>query len=175
MRQLIGKLFKTKPTSLFLSAIVVVPRGEWETIDEQNWLGNRKVDFAQHARERLNELFDIPPVPQVDFLNKTDLALEIAVLKIQGGILTDTGTNPYSLPIFWRPTIKLKARLFYPLGGKTHSSYNVQAKTPWIIYFSKLMHIKAFFGISPAFNEADIDSLLAHVGLELIEKIEKSI
>jgi len=64
--------------------VIVIPRSEWKTFDEWNWI-KRKEDFEQNAKQNLEMLFNFPHVSTAENLGKKDVALEVALLKIQGG------------------------------------------------------------------------------------------
>tara|TARA_R110002050_G_scaffold71671_3_gene154068 strand:+ start:807 stop:1331 length:525 start_codon:yes stop_codon:yes gene_type:complete len=165
---------RSKSKSLYLAGIFVVPRTDWETMDESGWNDASAIDIEEHTRKRLNSVFELPSIPCDTELEDNDLALEIALLNVQGGVFTIFDIGP-EIPVFWRPKVKIKARLFYPLTGKTKKTFQVSSKVGWLQFIYRILQPKPFFGIAPAFNERDIDLLLSQSCNELLLKIRKSI
>ena len=165
---------RSKSGKLYLAGIRVVPRSDWEKIDEIGWTEYSVIDIEEHTRQRLNSIFELPSIPSETELEDSDLALEIALLNVQGGVFTIFDLGP-EIPVFWRPKVKIKARLFYPRSGQTKKTFQASSKVGWLHFIYRILQPKPFFGIAPAFNERDIDLLLSKSCNELLQKIRNAV
>ncbi len=174
MKQFTDFFQRAKSGRLYLAAINVVPRTDWEKMDESGWNDSSTIDIEEHTRQRLNSVFELPAIPSDTELEGNDLAIEIALLNVQGGVLTIFDIGP-EISVWWRPKVKIKARLFHPASGKTKKTFKVSSKVGWLYFIYRILQPKPFFGLAPAFNERDIDLLLSEACNELLQKIRKSV
>lgn len=172
VEEMFGFFRKTQPGKLYLGNILLIPREDWEKVDEISWFGLKRVDLESHVKNRITDVFSLPETPDPELLSPNDLALEIAILKIQGGYLSGSGT---SFPVFWRPKIKLNARLYHPLSLKTKKVITIESKASWKEFAYKTIDIKTLIDYSPAFDEKDMDYLIARACKALLEKISKAV
>lgn len=171
---MIQSFFKKEKPKLYLDSVLVIPRNEWKTVDEWNWI-RRKEDFEQEARQKLESLFNFPHVSTANNVGSKDLAIEVALLKIQGGEFDALDFGVGAIPILWRPKVSLKARLYRISGGKTFSTFSVTKKISWKFYLLRTFSLRGFFRYKPLFDQEDINHLLYEACSELIHKMSKKL
>jgi len=171
---MIKSFFNKEKPRLYLDSVMVIPRNEWKTFDEWNWI-KRKEDFEQNARQKLEMLFDFPHVSTAENTGKKDIALEVALLKIQGGEFNALDFGIGAIPIFWRPKVSLKARLYRIESGKTVSTFSVTEKTSWKYYLLRVISLRGIFRYKPLFDQQDIDTLLHKACTRLIKQMSKKL
>ncbi len=161
---------KEKP-KLFLGAIAVVPRNEFMKVDEWGILKGESLEDS--IKVKLENLFSLPHISEKENVNDQDLALEIIVSKLQGGEFTSFQTPPIDIPIFWRPKVQIKARLFYINSKKTKSTFNVLKKMSWGQYLHRVFSLRGIIRIKPLFEPVDLEPLLYSACEQLINKLAK--
>ncbi|MCO1337094.1 hypothetical protein MO867_22480, partial [Microbulbifer sp. OS29] len=89
-------------------------------------------------RESLRSTIDLPLADGRTEPRKNDLALELAVIKHQGGEFDGFNSRNIFIPIFWRPTVEVKARLYVLCSGKTVHSAASKRKVSWGKFLSRV-------------------------------------
>jgi hypothetical protein len=171
---MIKSFFTKEKPRLYLDSVMVIPRSEWKSFDEWNWV-NRKEDFEQSARQKLETLFNFPHVSTAENIGKKDVALEVALLKIQGGEFAALDFGVGAIPIFWRPKVTLKARLYGIKSGKTVSTFSVTEKVSWKYYLLRVFSLRGVFRYKPLFDQEDINMLLHKACTVLITQMSKKL
>ena len=163
---------KEKP-KLYLGSIQIVPRNEFFKSDE--WGLFKGEDLEDSIKIKLEDLFSLPNVTKDQLVNDRDLALDIVVSKLQGGEFTSIQTVPFDIPIFWRPKVQIKARLFYINSKKTKSTFEVSRKMPWGQYLTRVFSFRGIIRIKPLFDSVDLEPILYSACENLIAKLAKAV
>lgn len=164
-------LKKKEKSKLFMGAIAVVPRSEFMKVDE--WGLFKGESLEDSVKVKLENLFSLPHIPESNSVNDQDLALDIIVSKIQGGEFTSLQTTPIDVPIFWRPKIQIKARLFYINSKKTKSTFEVSRKMPWGTYLNRVFSLRGIIRFKPLFEPVDLEPIMYSACEQLIKKLAK--
>lgn len=164
---------KKEKSKLYLGAIVVVPRNELKRFDEWGFFKGEPLD--DEIREKFEQLFSLPRIPEGKAVNDTDLALEIVVPNIQGGEFTSAQISPFDIPIFWRPKVSIKARLFFINSKKTKASFEVNEKMPWSEYFSRVLSIRGIIRYKPLFDAKELEPMVYKACSKLIYQMSKAV
>ncbi|TDO95794.1 hypothetical protein [Marinomonas balearica] len=170
---MLSKIFKRTKPRVFMASIVVVPREEWKRSDEEGWFKSEKLDHE--AKVIVESVFSsLPPVSSVYEPEGNDLGLDVMIAKVQGAEFTSTMTQPFSLPIFWRPKVQIKSRLYYLKSQRTKKTYSVTVKMPWGEYLAGVLSLRGVFRYKPIFVSKDLEPLLLTACEKLLKKMIRS-
>ena len=169
-----SKLFKKDKPRVYLDKMVVAPRDDFYKIDD--WGLFKSEDLEEGIRDKLDGIFSLPHISTRADAKKTDLALELMVLKVQGGEFesADFGSLGGFL-IFWRPKIEVAARLYNIASGKTHSSFKAKEKMPWGTYFTGVFSLRGVFRYKPIFGVNDLEPILYKACEKLLINMVKAV
>lgn len=157
--RVLSKIFKRKKSRVYLDKMVVAPREEFYKID--GWGLFKSEDLEEGIRSKLEGLFSLPHISTCTDTKETDLALELVVLKVQGGEFHGLDLAGFvGMPILWRPKIEVAARLYYIESGKTHSSFKAKEKMPWGEYLSVVFSLNGMFRLRPMFGVKELEPIL---------------
>ncbi|OZG70148.1 hypothetical protein BTA51_27655 [Hahella sp. CCB-MM4] len=165
--------FKKEKPRVFLGNILVVPRNSFKDIDE--WGFFHQENLGEALNEVITDIFQLPLANNVDDPKKTDLVVDVAVVKYQSGDIVDIGLHEIPLFWFWRPKVEVRARLYKLTSGKTLAVFTSKEKMKWGEYWRKMMSLRAFFRFRPVFDKEDIQILLCKSCIKLVEKMKKAI
>ncbi|MCP4487807.1 MAG: hypothetical protein GY820_10890 [Gammaproteobacteria bacterium] len=154
---MVSRFFKKEKPRVYLSSLAVVPRVGFKTIDE--WGFNGRENFDGALRQELTEIFDLPHVSTIADPRKTDLALDVVIPRYQGGANGDFNFGEIGLPIFWRPKVEVRSRVFEIQSNKTLHVFSVVQKMRWLDYFSRTISLRRIFSFQPLFTIEDIEYL----------------
>lgn len=155
---------------MFLGTLAVVPRDDFKMLFDECGMFN-KTDLDTGLRESLKEIFTLPSSAEAYPQRETDLVLDVMIPKYQSGEVLAVDV----IPVFWRPIIKVSARLYYLNSGKTKTTYTVVERMRWRDFISRLFSWRAVFSIKPLYDHEDMDYLLYKACHKLLVKIQKAI
>ncbi|ABC33126.1 hypothetical protein HCH_06485 [Hahella chejuensis KCTC 2396] len=174
-----SKLFKREKARVYLDSLVVTSayKGKSPKFD----LFGSSVELENLIREKLTAFISLPHMSTIDEPRKSDLALEMVVLKYNWGGLLMADINTVTLPLINRPKVHLKARLYNIASGKTVAAYEAKEKLPWKPFFSHSLpefSLKGVFGngAEEASREAQMfEELLYSACLKILQKMRDAI
>lgn len=155
---MISRLFNKAKPRVYLGKVVVAPRNEVKKIDQ--WGLFQSEDLEEGIRAKINGIFSLPYLDERDGEKKSDLALEVVILKVQGGELESATLEDIALPIFWRPKIEIAARLYNIDSGKTYKTFETIEKMSWLQYFSGVFSLRGLVRYRPMFGVKELEPLL---------------
>lgn len=171
---MLSKIFRADKPRVYLDKIVVVSRDEFDRVDE--WGLFKSESLEEGVRQRLEEVFSLPHIFSCSEPKSSDLALEVVVLNVQGGVFDGVSFGEFGgLPLLWRPKVEIVARLYYANSGKTHSSYKAKEKMSWRKYFSGVFSLRGLLRYKPIFGINDIEPILYKACEKLLFSMAKSI
>lgn len=168
-----NRILKREKPNVYLGKITVVPRSHLRRNLEDNLYTGEKLE--EPLNSHLNMIFDIPLASECINPNKTDLAIDVIIENFQAGNYLEMHAGDFSLPIIWRPKIKISSRLYNINTGKTKTAVLVTIKLPWKEYFSRLFTWRAIFGFRPMFDANDMRILLSQACLQLLQKTIRAV
>ena len=171
---MLGKIFKKDKPMVYLGELGVAPTN---VLNEQDgWGLLESEDLVAGLKNSLKELIDLPPVQEIQTPEDNDLVLDMMVVKHQGGsFFTASLGYAYSVPLFWRPKVTLKARLYRRKTGKTLHVFTSTKKVAWKQYFSRVFTVSGLFSLKPLFGVRDMEGLLCQAGIDVLQKALKKL
>ena len=167
------KLLKKKKPRVFLGTLAVVPRTDFKKIDE--WGIFKKEDVDSELRKSLEEIFNLPMASEIDNPLKNDLVLDVIIPKYQLGGAWDVELGVFGFPIFWRPKVEIKSRLYNLKSKKTKKVFSATEKLNWGAYWSRFFSWRGLFRFRPLFDKDDMNQLMYKACHKLLLKMTKSI
>jgi len=146
---------------------VVDRKGLIRTLDESGVL--RSGTFKERLLAVLNEIVSLPDSPDLADARNDDLALDLRVPAYVAGAAFFG-----DLPIFWRPTVTVMARLRHIETGNTAFYAKVTNRMPWKQFISAAISFRRAFSLGPQFTEDDLEPLLLRACHEAIGKLSRS-
>jgi hypothetical protein len=160
---------------VYLDSIHVAPRGYFETYDEWGWF-KKSEDFEDGIRDAIEDIFKLPHITSESDVRKTDLGLQVVVLKYQGGEFDFVNINSFVIPFFWRPKIEIRSRLYYLKSQKTFSEFKIVEKVSLSNYLKRLISINGLIlRYKPLYNKEDMVHLLLIGSITLINKMRSKL
>ncbi|GAC16204.1 hypothetical protein [Aliiglaciecola lipolytica] len=129
--------------------------------------------LQDHTCEKLEEIFCFHSISCITDPKKSDVGLDVVTVHGDDALAVNVGAT--SIPIFWRPKIKLVSRLYNIKHNKTIKTFSVSKYVTWCEFAIKLFSLRGMFRWGPLYNNKHMDTLLYHVCIDLIDKMRKSI
>ena len=169
---MLKKLFKKEKPTIYLGELTVAPRKDLKRIFDE-WSLTQKIELGSELFELLKGMIQLPLASEVKSPNQSELAVDIAISKHQLGYL-DSLNGSFPIPIFWRPSISMTARLRSLSTDVVMDTFYVTKKMPWSEYFRSYFSLKALFQIKLPFDQEDMELLLLQASQRLIQKVQRS-
>lgn len=171
-------LFKRKKLSIYLGTLAVVPRSDMKRyFDQCPWHHSADNDLDKGMRLSLKEIFVLPSAQEVKEPTNQDLGLDVIVSKFQTGEMLVFTLEDFFIPLFWKPSVAISARLYYLNSDITKATFTVIEKMGWRSYIGRLFTWRAMIRTPyrSLFDKKDMDVLLYLACHKLLVKIKKSI
>ncbi len=168
-----SKWLKKEKPRVFLGNLAVVPRTSITKIDEWGMFYSEELDVA--LRERLTDIFSLPPASEVINPRSTDLVIDVVIPKYQSGDAWDISLGEIGLFVFWRPKVEIRSRIYELSTNKTKSVCSAVEKMKWRDFLPRLLTWRALFRFKPIFDKSDIEYLLYNACLKMLDKVNKGI
>lgn len=164
------KLLKREPARLFLGALsITTGRNLIRHLE-------RLPDGAPPALDRallveLAELLPFPMAATVEAPRSTDMAFDVVLQGYRFGSATDLSLGTVGLPMYWRPKIRLAARLYHLQSNKTKTMFHVTQKMPWSGYLSRVLSWRVLMGLEYPGRRGDIEALMRQASEKLVTQL----
>jgi len=169
-----SKLFSKEKPNVYLGSLVVAPSDSW-TSESEGWGLFETTDLEAGLRESIEKVIELPRRRDIDSHKETDLALEMVVVEHQGGEFDSLSTSEIFLPIFWRPKVKIKARLYEIKSGKTFAVASSKKSITWGDFFNRSFSLRGLFRFSPLFGNKDMEALLCLAAIDVLQSLKKKL
>ena len=133
--------------------------------------------IAPPAFERalLIELAEMLPLPKVETLDNplaTDMALDVVVQGLRSGSATDLSLGAVGLPLYWRPKVRLAARLYHLRSRQPKATFQVTQRMPWSVYLSRVLSWRVLAGLELPARRTDLEQLLRQATTRLLTQVQ---
>lgn len=152
---------------------MVAPRGE--TFNSDGWGLFKSEDLEEGLRKSLRELINLPTIDKLQSPEKRDLVFEMVVVNYRGGEFDGLNGGDIFIPIFWRPMVEVKARLYNFISEKTVHIAHAKVKVPWKTYLSRAVSLNGIFRFKPLFGSDDMEVMLCKATIDVLEKLTKKL
>jgi hypothetical protein len=128
-------------------------------------------------RALLGDLGDVLALPSVDTagsLQPSDLAFDVVLQGYRFGSTGDLSLGSGGIPLYWRPQVRLAARLYHPVSNKTKKTITLDRSMSWGEYFRRVLSWRVLAGLEPPAGRGDMQHLLQQAGKELVTRLERA-
>ena len=154
-------------TNVYLGTVAVVPRADLKRHFE------RPMDPPQTEsalQSHLESVLSLPKAPAN--VGGSDRALDVLVAKHQGGEAWEGSVGDWWIPLLWRPSVEVSARL-YALKDKQHiATFHVRKRLGWREYFSRMFTLSRYFSFRSPFTREDMIGLLDEALVETLTRVK---
>ena len=165
--------FKREKPRVYLGVMAVMPRSSLKKIDEWGLKGYEALEGPLYYS--LQEIFSLPSIDSIQDPRESDLALEVFISNYQAGEVLDFNLGEIGLPIFWRPKVEVKSRLYVIKTKEVKSVITINEKLKWRDFISRMFTWRAILRLQPVFDKNDMQMLLYKACEKHLIKLRKEI
>ena len=125
-------------------------------------------------RALLAELSGLLPLPKADTVGTplaTDMAFDVALQDYRSGSATDFSLGAVGLPMYWRPRVRLAARLYYFRSKQPKATFHVTQRMPWSVYLNRVLSWRVLMGLEHPARRSDLEQLLRQATERLVTQL----
>ncbi|MDG5977659.1 hypothetical protein H010_20546 [Hydrogenophaga taeniospiralis CCUG 15921] len=165
-----SKLLKREPARLFLGAVsVATGRNLAHHLERLSGGTSPALDRALLAE--LAEWLPFPTAATVEAPQATDMVFDVVLQGHRFGSATDLSLGTGGLPMYWRPKIRLAARLYHLQSNKTKTIFHVTQKMPWSVYLNRALSWRVLVGLERPARRSDMEALLRQASEQLVTRL----
>lgn len=164
------KLLKREPARLFLGSLSVATGGNLVRHLE-SLPGGTPPALDRALFVELAELISFPMAATVEVPRSTDMAFDVAIQGYRLGSATDLSLGTAGLPMYWRPRVRLAARLYHLQSNKTKTTFRVTQKMPWSAFLNRALSWRVLLGLEQPGRRSDLVSLLRQASERLTTQL----
>lgn len=164
------KLLKREPARLFLGALSVAT-GRNVVSHLESLPGGTPPALDRALLVELAELLSFPMAATVEAPRSTDMAFDVVLQSHRFGSATDLSLGTVDLPMYWRPKIRLAARLYHLPSNKTKTTFHVTQKMPWSVYLNRALSWRVLVGLERPARRSDMEALLRQASEQLAARL----
>jgi hypothetical protein len=120
----------------------------------------------------LAELLPLPKAESVDTPLETDLVLDVALQRYRSGSATDFSLGAIGVPMYWRPRVRLAARLYHLRSKHPKATFQVTQRMPWSMYLSRVLSWRVLAGLEHPARRDDLEQLLRQATDKLVTQVQ---
>ena len=120
----------------------------------------------------LAELLPLPKVETVDSPLATDMAFDVVVQGYRSGSATDLSLGAVGLPLYWRPKVRLAARLYHLRSRQSKATFQVTQRMPWSVYLSRVLSWRVLAGLELPARRNELEQLLRQATARLLAQVQ---
>lgn len=164
------KLLKRESPRLFLGTLSV-DTGRSLVRHLESLSGGTPPALDRALLVELAESLSFPLAATVEAPNSTDMAFDVALQGYRFGSATDLSLGTAGLTMYWRPKVRLAARLYYLQSNKTKTTFHVTQKMPWSAYLNRALSWRVLLGLEQPGQRSDLESLLRQASERLTTRL----
>ena len=157
---------------MFIGTLAVVPREDIKTVLE-DMFGDSGIETEGFLHDQLEEIFALPHAATAAPVLDSDLCIDVYIPGFHSGSTDALDLAYWAVPLFWRPKIELRARLYRLHDRRLIKTFRVTEKPTLREYWSAAFSWRTVFGNGEAFDQGDLANLLNRGAVRLLQKIVK--
>lgn len=166
--------WKREPARLFLGSVSDATGNAVRHLE--GLMGTSPPAVDQALLFALAELIALPKADSVDApLLATDMAFDVAVQSYRSGSVADLSLGPIGFPLYWRPRVRLAARLYRLQSQKTKTTFHISQPMPWSVYLGRVLSWRVLAGLERPARPGDLDLLLRQAIERLVTKLRSAV
>lgn len=137
--------------------------------------GNTPPPVTPWLLDEIVELLALPHADAADAPLATDLVVDVAVQSYRYGSVQDISLGLVGIPLYWRPRVRLAARICGRQPGRAKAIVQVTQCMPWSAYFSRLLDWRVLAGREHPARRSDLNVLLRQATASLLTKVHGAV
>jgi len=168
-------LFKKREASrIFLGNLAVVPLSDFENCAEQwTMFGTQNQDLDQVVLKDLEALLPLPAVSEIKDPRSNDFALDVMIPSFTMGEFGMEEIFDIPIGLFWRPKVRVAARLYNIKTGKTKRRFAVLQRMGFRTYLNRAFSLRGVFRYKPLFEPKDLEHLTGAACYKILSDVQK--
>lgn len=158
-----------EPSRVFVGKLGIASGGVVRRLESLSVAVPVALDNALLAE--LAELLPLPRAETVDAPLATDLAFDVD-LHSRTGSATDVSLGTAGLPLYWRPSVRLAARLYHLRSMQPEATFYVTERMPWSRYLGRVLSWRVLAGLEPPARRSDLEQLLRQAAEKLLTRVQ---
>lgn len=122
----------------------------------------------------LQAVISLPPISTADSPQPSDMAFDVVLQSYRLGCSADLSLGTVGIPLYWRPRVRVAARLYQLQSNKTKKTFALTQCMSWAQYFQRILSWKVFIGLEPVAGRGDMQILLRQAGERLLARLERA-
>jgi hypothetical protein len=169
---MLRRLLRREPRRLFVGALGVGPQRDLlRRLEDGLFVEPMDLEWALLAK--LRDMLAAPPASDVTDPGPADLACDIALQGLRRGQYVDVALWTDSVPVFWRPQVRLAVRLYELQSKKTKATFSVTQRMPWREFLYRVLSWRVLLNLEHPGRRSDLERLLHRAGERLKDWLEK--
>lgn len=165
------KLRRRKIGALYLGTVSIAPKSTLNMLEQYRVLS--KFDPVEIIEQEVRGIFQLPPITEAKDPRKSDIGIDVLVSDFRLGNLYGVNLSSLAFPLFWRPRIEMRARLFSLSNMETVSEFSAIAIMPLSVFARRALHPAVLLRIRPKATQNDLIRLTQEASIAVLEKIQK--
>lgn len=166
------RLLKPEPRRLFLGTLSVASGSLVRNLEGLVGTPSPTLDRALLAE--LSDLLALPKADTVDSPSASDIGVDVALQSYWSGSATDFSLGAVGLPLYWRPKVRLAAKLYGLQSKQLRDAFHVTRRMPWSIYLLRVLSWRVLLGLEHPARRSDLEFLLRQATESLLVRLRKS-
>jgi hypothetical protein len=131
-------------------------------------------DMDHALLDDLQAVITLPSVSMAGSPQPSDLAFDVVLQSYRLGSSTDLSLGTVGIPLYWRPRVRVAARLYQLHSNKTKKTFALTQCMSWAQYFQRILCWKVFSGLEPLARRSDMEILLRQAGARPLARLERA-
>jgi hypothetical protein len=160
---------KREPSRLFVGSLSVASGNLVRHLE--GLVGTPPPALDRALLVELSELLPFPAADTVETPLETDIAFDVALQDYRSGSSTDLSLGAVGLPMFWRPRVRLAARLYHLRSKQPKATLHVTQRMPWSVYLNRVLSWRVLVGLQHPARRSDLEQLLRQATERLVTRV----
>lgn len=165
------RLRRPKIERLFLGSVGIVPRSEFASIEQLGLAPS--IDPEPTLEKEIREIFALRPLAEADDPGTNDYGIDVLVASFRTGAALGAHLASLTVPVFWRPRVELKARVFSLSSGKTVATAAATSRMGYRAFARRLLKPAAILSLRPAVSAEDLVQLTREASFALLAQVKR--
>ncbi|MEO1573367.1 MAG: hypothetical protein AAFU65_00220 [Pseudomonadota bacterium] len=166
------RLTRQSEAGLYLGDVFVVPPSLLSTVFVA---GVPSGVESKRISDDIRVWLDLPAPPHRHEAAKRDLVIDLALEKFHGGGVTDFIYNGSGATLFWRPRIRVAARVSRLHSGKYVTTIRKTRKMSWREYGGRLLRWRVYCGLDSVAPPEEMRHVLGKTLLDVFEEARRKV
>jgi hypothetical protein len=169
---MLRRLLRREPRRLFVGELGVAPRRDLlRRLEDGLFVEPMDLEWALLAE--LRGMLAVPPASDVADPGPADLACDIALQRLRRGQYMDVALWTDSVPVFWRPQVRLAVRLYELRSKKTKATFSVTQRMPWREFLYRVLSWRVLVRMESPALRSDMERLLHRAAERVKDRLHR--